>query len=113
LRATTLIISRRKFIGILVAGTEQDCHHASGLTSFAMIFGDDSYTTGAPSMRSLPKVSLKRLACACSLMAYLTFGMVGCGGNSGPATGTGSELPPEAKQANKNMEEFMKNPPKK
>jgi hypothetical protein len=64
-------------------------------------------------MRDLPKVSLARLACACSVMAYLTFGVIGCGGNSGPPTGTGSTLPPEAKQANENMENFMKNQQKK
>ncbi len=55
----------------------------------------------------------RRSACAFALVGYLALGMVGCGGDSGPATGPGGPLPQEAVQANKNMEDFMKNQPKK
>jgi hypothetical protein len=64
-------------------------------------------------MRNLSKVSLLRAACACSVSVYLIFGTIGCDGGSAPATGTGSSLPPEIKQGNENMENFMKNQPKK
>ncbi len=55
----------------------------------------------------------RRWACALALVGYLSLGMVGCGSDSGPATGPGGPLPQEAVQANKNMEDFMKYQPKK
>ena len=64
-------------------------------------------------MRSLSQVSLLRLACAFAISACLTFGLIGCGGSSAPPTGTVGKLPPEAEQANKNMEDFVKNQQKK
>ncbi len=64
-------------------------------------------------MRDLPEVSPVRLACDCLLAAFLGTGVLGCGGGSAPATGTESKLPPEAEQANNNMQDFMKNQGKK
>jgi hypothetical protein len=63
-------------------------------------------------MRRILSSSLTRLACAISTSALLIIGPIGCGG-SDTTTGTSSTLPPEATQANKNMEDFMKNQPKK
>lgn len=63
-------------------------------------------------MRSLSRALPVRLACACVVASSFALGLVGCGGDSGPAANSGA-LPPEATQANKNMEDFMKNPPKK
>ena len=48
-----------------------------------------------------------RLACMLSVTTLLVFGHIGCDGGSTTATGTG-QLAPEAKEANKNMEDFMK-----
>jgi hypothetical protein len=59
-------------------------------------------------MRSLSQVSLLRLACAFAVSAYVTFGVIGCGGTSAPETGTSTQLAPEAVKANNSMEEFEK-----
>lgn len=64
-------------------------------------------------MRDLPELSPLRLACAGLLAAFLGAGVLGCGGNSAPATGTESKLSPEVEKANSNMEDFMKNQQKK
>jgi hypothetical protein len=53
-----------------------------------------------------------RLALASTLAACLFVGPFGCDGGSGTETGKTGELPPEAKQSNKNMEDFMKTPKK-
>ncbi len=63
-------------------------------------------------MRSLSRALPVRLACACVVASSFAFGLTGCGGDSGPAT-TSGELPPEAVQATKNMEDYMKNQQKK
>jgi hypothetical protein len=56
-----------------------------------------------------------RLACVFSVTTLLVFGHIGCDGGSSTETGTVGQLAPEAKEANKNMEDFMKTqaPPKK
>jgi hypothetical protein len=60
--------------------------------------------------RALPL--LARFVFSTATMIVLVLGPIGCGEDSGSATGTTGELPPEAKQANKNMQDFMKkNPP--
>ncbi len=64
-------------------------------------------------MRNLSQVFPTRFLCASAAAAFLAFGVLGCGGDSGQATGPSGDLPPEAKEANKNMEDFMKNQPKK
>jgi hypothetical protein len=52
-----------------------------------------------------------RLACVLSVTTLLVFSHIGCDGGSSTATGTVGELPPEAKEANKSMENFMKTSP--
>jgi hypothetical protein len=52
-----------------------------------------------------------RLACVFSVTTLLVFGHIGCDGGSSTQTGTVGQLPPEAKEANKNMEDFMKSQP--
>jgi hypothetical protein len=48
-----------------------------------------------------------RFACMLSVTTLLVFGHIGCDGGSTTTTETG-QLAPEAKEANKNMEDFMK-----
>jgi hypothetical protein len=43
-----------------------------------------------------------------SVTTLLVFGHIGCDGGSSTETGTPGQLPPQAKEANKNMEDFMK-----
>ena len=50
-----------------------------------------------------------RVACVIAATIFMVTGPIGCGDASGPGTGTTGELPPEAKQANQNMQDFMKN----
>ena len=50
-----------------------------------------------------------RVACMMAVTILMVFGPLGCGEASGPGTGTTGQLPPEAKQSNKSMEDFMKN----
>ena len=52
---------------------------------------------------------LTRVACLMAVTISMVFGPIGCGEQSGPGTGTTGQLPPEAKQSNKSMEDFMKN----
>ena len=47
------------------------------------------------------------LVYALGVSALLTLGPIGCGSDT-PPTGTQSQVAPEAVQANKNMEDFMK-----
>jgi hypothetical protein len=61
------------------------------------------------SMRSRTFSYFVRVACVIAATIFMVSGPIGCGDGSGPATGTTGELPPEAKQANKNMQDFMKN----
>ena len=63
-------------------------------------------------MQNCVSVSVARLSLVLAVSAILTLGPIGCG-DSTPATGTSSEVSPETKQANKNMEDFMKNQQKK
>ncbi len=56
--------------------------------------------------RALPTCT--RRACVLSVTTLLVFGPIGCGGGSSTETGTVGELPPQAKEANKNMEDFVK-----
>jgi hypothetical protein len=49
-----------------------------------------------------------RRACVLSVTTLLVFGHIGCGGGSSTESGPADPLPPEAKEANKNMEDFMK-----
>jgi hypothetical protein len=62
-------------------------------------------------MRSRALSVCIRLACVLSVTTLLVFSHIGCDGGSSNATGTVGELPPQAKEANKNMEDFMKNSP--
>jgi hypothetical protein len=64
-------------------------------------------------MRSCASSYLTRVACGLSVAVFLVFGTLGCDGGSSTTTGKSGDLPPEAKQANKNMEDFMKNQPAK
>ncbi len=58
-------------------------------------------------MRSSARGRFARGVLWASVSAALIVGPIGCG-SSGSATGGSSELPPEAKKANENMENFMK-----
>ena len=49
-----------------------------------------------------------RVACVISTAIVLVFGPIGCGETSGPGAGAEGQLAPEAKQANKSMQDFMK-----
>jgi hypothetical protein len=60
------------------------------------------------SMQSRVLSVCTRLACVLSVTTLLVFGHIGCGGGSSTETGTADQLPPEAKEANKNMQDFMK-----
>jgi hypothetical protein len=59
-------------------------------------------------MRSCASSYFTRVACGLSVTTFLIFGSIGCDSGSGPATGTGGQLPPEAKKANESMENFAK-----
>jgi hypothetical protein len=59
-------------------------------------------------MRSCSLAYFSRVALMLFVAAFLAFGPAGCDSSSGPKTGSSSQLPPEAKQANENMENFMK-----
>jgi hypothetical protein len=68
------------------------------------------YYTEFISMRSRALSDVIRVACVtAATMMMMVLGPIGCGEDSGSGTGTMGELPPEAKQANKNMQDFMKN----
>jgi hypothetical protein len=60
-------------------------------------------------MGSRAKSYVIRVACMMAVTTLMVFGPIGCGEDSGPGTGTTGQLPPEAKTANKNMEDHMKN----
>jgi hypothetical protein len=59
-------------------------------------------------MRSCAQSNFLRITCALCVTSFLIFGSIGCDGGSGPATGASGELPPQAKEANKSMEDFVK-----
>ncbi len=59
-------------------------------------------------MQSRPLSTCISLACVLSVTTLLVCGPIGCGGGSSTETGTVGQLPPQAKEANKNMEDFMK-----
>lgn len=52
-----------------------------------------------------------RLVFSVSTAFALVFGVIGCGDDPGASKPTMGELPPEAKQASKNMQDFVKNAP--
>jgi hypothetical protein len=61
-------------------------------------------------MRSRAVARLIRVACVTTASAVLVLGPVGCdGGGANTSSNTPNQVAPEIKNANENMENFMKN----